>query len=51
MAQYVFFMILSLGLYFTTPMSVSGTSVKKSKKAHRVLKMDGGQDGWGEGGK
>lgn len=52
MAQYVFFMILSLGLYFTTPSSVSGGSGKKTKKAMRILKTDeGGQGGWTEGGK
>lgn len=51
MAQYVFFMIMSLGLYFASPSSTSTGSSKKAKKSFRILKTDGGMGGWDEGGK
>lgn len=51
MAQYVFFMILSLGLYFTTPSTSTTSSPKKAKKSLRILKTDGGNGEWGDGGK
>lgn len=51
MAQYVFFMILSLGLYFSSPKSTSSDSSKKAKKSLRILKTDGGEEAWGGGGK
>ena len=51
MAQYVFFMILSLGLYFAAPSASSSGSTKKAKKTFRILKTDGGQGTWSEGGK
>ncbi len=53
MAQYVFFLILSLGLYFAnpSPSSDSSKSTKKTKSALKILKTDGGQEGWVEGGR
>lgn len=51
MAQYVFFMILSLGLYFATPISSDTHTTKKVKKSLRILKNDGGSGTWGDGDK
>ncbi|MEQ8417986.1 MAG: hypothetical protein RIE59_12025 [Imperialibacter sp.] len=51
MAQYVFFMILSLGLYFSAPKTTSSDSSKKAKKSLRIIKTDGGETDWDKGGK
>lgn len=52
MAQYVFFLILSLGLYFASPSTTSSSSTKKPKQSLRIIKTDdGGQGGWVGGGK
>jgi hypothetical protein len=51
MAQYVFFMILSLGLYFSAPKTTSSHVSKKAKKSLHIIKTDGGDDTWGDGGK
>ncbi|WOK05857.1 hypothetical protein RT717_22540 [Imperialibacter roseus] len=51
MAQYVFFMILSLGLYFSAPKTTTSHVSKKAKKSLHIIKTDGGDDTWGGGGK
>lgn len=51
MAQYVFFMILSLGLYFASPATSNSSSQKKAKKSLRILRNDGGMGEWDKGGK
>ncbi|MEQ9378438.1 MAG: hypothetical protein RIG68_24840 [Imperialibacter sp.] len=52
MAQYIFFLILSLGLYFASPSTTSSSSTKKPKQSLRIIKTDdGGQGGWVGGGK
>jgi hypothetical protein len=51
MAQYIFFMILSLGLYFSAPKTSTSNSSKKVKKSLRIMKTDGGNEDWDTGGK